>query len=508
MRFYVLSPVLAAAVLGLSATAADAAPRPVLEKVVIVSPVRGHVSVEQPHKHKFVVVSRYVALQTGGVIDASAGTAAVETAAHGHRATATGQFSGGIVRVTQQSPWRTTLKLTAALKCPGAHGRTLTLVSPVRQAFALADTYATTTAYVKPPAPIQSARWTTADTCTGSTITPTSGTVTVTSPDLTQSPTTLAAGHSVTVPAPGAAAADFTWTSPEPISNGGAFAAVSCAPSGFCAAVNANGDVVTSTSPATPTAWTTTALTSDSGLNGISCPTAQFCVATDGQSDILYVSSDPAAGASAWTPVKPSNSGLSGISCVSSSLCVAVGGADTVVSTDPTGGSAAWQDVSVAPGQQLTSVSCVTGVCVAVGTVIATSTTPTGGAGSWLSSTSLGGDGVSCVSTQLCVIAGDNGDVDVSTNPTAGPSTYANTGIDPLHPLQPSQSVSCIATGPCVVVGASGDAITTLDPGGSARAWTATTIDPASGLTGVSCVSATECVAVDSAGDALIGTRP
>jgi hypothetical protein len=308
------------------------------------------------------------------------------------------------------------------------------------------------------------------------------------------------------------ASADFKWTNADPISNGGAFSGISCSPSGFCAAVNGNGDVVTSPDPAGgPSTWTTTGIASDTGLDSVSCPTAQFCAATDGFSGDILVSSDPGGGPGAWqsftVPTGPDGGVLSAVDCASSSFCVAVDGGDVVTSTDPTGGQSAWVLTDVAPGNTLNDVSCVgNSLCVAVGSVLSTSTDPTGGTSAWRTSTAVAGDAVSCPAKTLCVLTGDNGDVHVSTDPTGGPAAYSEVYIDSLHPLQPSQSVSCVG-GVCVVVGASGDAITTLDPTGHASDWEAKTIDAVSGLVGVSCVSSDLCVAVDGSGDALVGSR-
>ena len=129
--------------------------------------------------------------------------------------------------------------------------------------------------------------WVTTDYCGRTTIKVLQGKVAVNNL-ATHQTATVTKGHSYTAAAL-SPAAHFRWTAPEPISNGGEFASISCAPSGLCAAVDNNGDVVTTSNPAGgPSTWKTTNIVSDIGLAGISCPTAQFCVATDSLSgDVL-----------------------------------------------------------------------------------------------------------------------------------------------------------------------------------------------------------------------------
>ena len=493
-----------------TANAASGHQRPTLGRTVIVSAVRGRVTVEQPHGRHFVRVVGSVALRVGGSVDTSAGVAGVEIATPAKRWTA--QLSHGSAQVLQghSASGTTTFKLNGALDCASAaaatkhkpHQHRSLWVSDNGGPFVAQGNYAAVAA--------RGTEWITTDYCGRTTIQVLKGEVAVKNL-ATHHAVTVTRGHSYTaaaVPPP----AHFKWTGPEPISNGGEFAAISCSPSGFCGAVDNNGDVVTSSNPAGgPSTWTTTNIVSDIGLDGISCPTAQFCAATDGLSGDVIVSTDPPGGSSAWQAIAiPTGGVLSGITCPSAGFCVGVDdGGDVIVSTDPTGGAGAWHLASVAPGATLGDVSCVgSALCVAVGSSLSTSTDPTGGASAWRSTSAIRADSVSCPTTTLCVLSGDTGDVTTTTNPTGGPSAYKYTpGIDSLHPFQPTTTVSCVAVGPCVIVGGSGDAITTLDPTGPASAWSASTIDSSSGLAGVSCVSAHLCVAVDQSGNALIGTR-
>jgi hypothetical protein len=490
------------------ASAESAQLRPVLAKTVIVSGIRGHVAVEQPHARRFVRVVGSVTLRVGGSVDASAGVAAVEIATPAKKWTA--RLSHGSAQILQRRSGTATFKLTGALACASAAAvskhkprrhRSL-WVSDNGGPFGSQGNYAAAGA--------RGTEWVTTDYCGRTTIKVLRGEVAVNNL-ATHQTATVTKGHSYTAAAL-SPAAHFRWTAPEPISNGGEFASISCAPSGLCAAVDNNGDVVTTSNPAGgPSTWKTTNIVSDIGLADISCPTAQFCVATDSLSGDVLVSTDPTGGASAWqTFTLPTQGVLNGVTCTSPSFCIAVDNAgDVFTTTSPTGGAGAWQAANVIPGEQLGDVSCVgSSLCVAVGTGLATSTDPVGGMSAWRSTTAIRADSISCPTTSLCVLAGDTGDVTTTTNPTGGPSAYKYTpGVDRLHPFQPGQDVSCVAGGPCVIVGASGDAITTLDPTGHASAWSTSTIDSSSGLVGVSCVSAHLCVAVDQSGNALIATR-
>ena len=85
-------------------------------------------------------------------------------------------------------------------------------------------------------------------------------------------------------------------------------------------------------------------------LVAVSCPSASLCVAIDAAGEVV-TSTEPTAHGTHWRvstplpglPVGPDPNGLNAISCPSTTLCVAVGGAHVAVSTDPAGGASAWQ---------------------------------------------------------------------------------------------------------------------------------------------------------------------
>ncbi len=287
-----------------------------------------------------------------------------------------------------------------------------------------------------------------------------------------------------------------------------AFGDVACPTTSLCVAVDASGNVVTSTNPTGgPSAWTMTAVAPGVNLTGVSCPNLELCVAVGGTN--VLTSSDPTGGTGSWTASEVPSANLNDVTCPSPSLCVAVGQDSIATSTDPTAGAGAWSTASL-PAHDLFGVSCPSvSLCVAVddsGSVL-TSTDPTGGAGTW-SVADVEPDeflgGVACPSTTLCVVDDfDRGQILTSTNPTGGASAWtqqdvANVGLN--HASCPTESF-------CVLAGLGGIAASS-DPTGGAGAWTTAQPIGADGLTGISCPSTSLCVAVTNGGQVTTSTNP
>ncbi len=215
-----------------------------------------------------------------------------------------------------------------------------------------------------------------------------------------------------------------TWT-PADIDGWSEIEEVDCAGAGLCLAADGDGHLFTSTDPTGgPGKWRA----ADVSASSITCPTSTFCAALGGAG--LEISDDPNGGTSAWQSVT-APAGLSGLTCPSPSLCVAAGldsTGDGVVytSTDPAAGASAWQAAdlgSEAPGGL--ALTCLTATfCVGTtGTTVLTSTDPTGGATAWqitpLAALGFGGfAAMQCPSTHLCVALGETQD------PNGGPSTF------------------------------------------------------------------------------------
>jgi hypothetical protein len=142
-------------------------------------------------------------------------------------------------------------------------------------------------------------------------------------------------------------------------------------------AVGDQGGAWISTNPAGgPTAWSATTIDPGHVLTSVSCATPRFCAAVDEDSDVI-TSTDPVGRASAWKPAQVVIPGsfvgveFTSISCPAASLCVALSPDGYAhVSTHPTGGSNAWPEFAIdshGPQSTLSGVSCPSVLlCVAV----------------------------------------------------------------------------------------------------------------------------------------------
>lgn len=254
-------------------------------------------------------------------------------------------------------------------------------------------------------------------------------------------------------------------------------------------------------------------------LYGVSCPTAGLCAAIDSEGDILTSADAGTGGAGSWTTARVDPTGsptTAAIACPSSSLCVAVRNHDVLTSTDPTGGSGTWKVATVgiasASSWWLSAISCPTmSLCVATGDGdIIASADPTAGAGSWtVANVGKYIKTISCPTEHLCVAMTYEGDVITSTDPTGGSGAWTATStVDPANE-SPINSVSCPTESLCVGGDQSGDIVTSTNPTGGASAWTldkSVTGEP--GIDAISCPSASSCVATTGKGTILTSTNP
>jgi hypothetical protein len=304
---------------------------------------------------------------------------------------------------------------------------------------------------------------------------------------------------------------------------------ISCPSTTVCVAVDAVGNVVTSTDPGAgeASAWTSATVDGSNPLTGVSCPTTTLCVAVDAAGNVV-TSTDPTGGASAWQ-VAHVGMVLTGVSCTTTSLCVAVGlGGQAVTSTDPTGGAGAWTAADIDAGNSLTGISCPSsGLCVAVDAEgqILSSIDPSGGAAAWTSALIAGTPafvGVSCPAVSLCVAAGNESNTTgvlpgsgfqgshaiVSTDPTGGASAWSTANVGPG--ILPASSVACASVSLCVL-SATGEAIVSTDPAGGQAGWPQTLAPSSfigSSASGLSCPSAALCAGVTDEGAILTSTSP
>jgi hypothetical protein len=310
---------------------------------------------------------------------------------------------------------------------------------------------------------------------------------------------------------PALASSPLRWASPVRIDDQPPFASptqvrgVSCPSADLCVAVDGVGDVLASTDPRVGTAaWARTKVTE--GFDGVSCPSVKLCVAVG--NEVIATTADPAEGTGAWS-VASVNRHLQAVSCASVSLCVATDGqGDIWTSTDPAGGTGAWNEAHV-DEEALGGVSCPSvKLCVAVdgqyGDVV-TSTDPAGGTGAWIvtkvdSRHTL--FDVSCSSESLCVATDNYGNVLVSTDPTGGAGTWSSAHVG--NGL--IEHVTCASWGFCVAMDGS-EVITSTEPTGGAGAWTSTMIGGSSSLDGASCPAVDLCVLTDSS-SVITSTEP
>lgn len=280
--------------------------------------------------------------------------------------------------------------------------------------------------------------------------------------------------------------------------------------------------------------WATTQLPGPAGelfLLNVSCPTADFCAAS-GTQNLIATSTDPTGGAGAWHTVYAgegrfespsgvpaiSSRQVQGISCPSAQLCVAVTTLGQIyTSINPTGGASAWNVAELKPTGEnihLYGVSCPTeSFCVAVsgrrvntGKVF-TSTDPTAGAAAW-AETDLGEGfdfrAVSCSSTTLCVAAGAQGELVASRNPTGGTGAWSSIGAPGGAGIL--QSIACIA-GLCLTGNTGGNLLTATEPA-TLSSWHAANGGTSVQITGSACASISACLAVDNNGDVMVSTEP
>ncbi len=201
----------------------------------------------------------------------------------------------------------------------------------------------------------------------------------------------------------------------------------------------------------------------DTDLDAIDCPTAQFCVAADANSDVVR-SADPAGGPATWSAPVLARNLLSQISCPTTSFCAGVGpaGIDTSV---PAPGKTGWQ---VSYGFALPAYS------------------------------------ISCPTTKLCVMATPGG-VYFSADPTAPRAKWHATILSKYPGLR---SISCPSASFCAAVGTKGNLVTSARPAGGKTDWTTTDIDATVSMFDVTCSSDRFCLALDSLGRILYSTDP
>jgi hypothetical protein len=296
------------------------------------------------------------------------------------------------------------------------------------------------------------------------------------------------------------------------------FGKVTCPTTHFCASVspNVHGDgAFVSTDPRDASTWHLRLLDprTEDVLTGISCPSAQLCVATD-DGDLVLRSRNPAVGAWSSRPIAPGVKVVSeGVWCRSASLCIAFAGEYTYVTNDL---SAPWKPLRVKQYLTLAGVSCPSAqLCVGgagagrgSGDVVTSAhplrgswrTRPVDRYNAFLS--------ISCPNASLCFAIDDSGHVLSSRDPGEGERAWHAVRIDPKSGLL---GIACPTKRLCVAIGDRHSVFSSTAPTDAASAWTRTEVNPGQGvLTGLACPSARFCIAVGDgqARDVLTSTHP
>ncbi|HTW20101.1 MAG TPA: Ig domain-containing protein [Mycobacteriales bacterium] len=301
--------------------------------------------------------------------------------------------------------------------------------------------------------------------------------------------------------------------------------AISCPSSTLCVAVDSNGNVASSVTPAKGiAAWSLSSADRGVDLTAVSCPSSGLCVAigrgTTGL--VTLISTDPGKGAKAtWTPHSVSAFGSSdgpgSLACPTTTLCVAAGENDSGISavwtaTDPKSTSWTAHQVGSTVGTDFIAVSCGgTSACAAVGEhgqAALSSDASSGASATWHDTTLASDDavGVSCPTTSLCDATDLLGNVFTSTNPsTSSPTWVEKTAVEGA-----TQTIACTPSASlCVVTGAGSKADSTTDPAdGNTATWTTTGYTASSDIEGISCPSSSFCAAADDAGNISTSTDP
>jgi hypothetical protein len=304
------------------------------------------------------------------------------------------------------------------------------------------------------------------------------------------------------------AAPPLNWSAAASVDPGTEITALSCPSVGLCVAVDHNGSVVYSTTPASGGWSTPLAIEPMHQLNGVSCPTTSLCFAVDDHGSLLSTT-DPAS-ATVWTfgGSIDGTTALDAISCPSASLCVAVDAAGRVGSSTNPGDPSSWTFATIDSGHRLNALSCPsTSLCAAVDNagqvlVSATPTTTPWSNALRLSPGSSSLTGVSCTPAGLCVAVATDGTVYASANAGSATPTWSSTAVDSTS----LNAVSCSAVGVCVLGDQNGSLIASDGPAAAPPAWAPAAADAGRPLTAVSCLADGLCVAVDNSGNALAGT--
>jgi len=268
-----------------------------------------------------------------------------------------------------------------------------------------------------------------------------------------------------------------SWAQPVAVDTSAAPAAISCAGPTSCEVVDGGGNVISLTG----SVWTEVPNVDQYGFVTVTCPSATYCMASDGRRLLAF-------NGTTWTTLSDLGTTIESLSCSTGSFCAV--GTSTGIFTQTDG--IMTDDYPQAVGSSaLPAIDCSSAsFCVAVGA---------GQAYTYVGSAlalpvtidSHPLTGVSCASTVFCMAVDNSGQAVQYADPTWGPPQV----IDGTVGLT---GVSCAGTW-CLAVDSTGDALTY-----QGNTWSAPVpVAGVSTFTGVSCVSASFCIATDSLGSVV-----
>jgi hypothetical protein len=177
----------------------------------------------------------------------------------------------------------------------------------------------------------------------------------------------------------------------------------------MCAAVNDSGDVIYSTNATSgAAAWSVKTITSAAHLTGISCASANRCVATDSNGNAWVAAGSPAP-SSVWTEeaLDPAGVALKSVSCTGS-LCAITDAAGNLFSNTQNG-TGVWKTAHLS-NKDLQQVSCAQDdVCATSDGAGDTwvSANPNGGSSAWTSGTGQWLFHFACLSAPISGLGGE-----------------------------------------------------------------------------------------------------
>lgn len=252
---------------------------------------------------------------------------------------------------------------------------------------------------------------------------------------------------------------------------------------------------------APPGSWSSQTSGTSEILWGVSCPSANVCVAVGESGTILRTVN---GGATWFRQASGTTNRIESVSCPTVTTCFAVGPFPPTILITTDGGSS-WSDRSTAAPSPLAAISCPnTNACAAVGIGGSTLVTHDGG-GTWIAG-NAGNDflfGVSCPSEASCTAVGQNGAI-FRTSDGGNTWSLQASGTDrSLFGIQCLGGTSCLTVGGNSRLGGGNIILATTDGGAT---WAIRrSVDVGPELVGVGCTSLSDCVAVGEAGT-ILGT--